>query len=280
MHEYKDVFSVEKMALLLGVSRSGYYRYIQAPLSQRSQRDVQLLEQIKVIFEASRQTYGSPRIYQALKAQGEVCSEKRVARLMKENHLIAKATRLYKVTTKANKTSPIARNRLRQNFTANKPNQKWTSDITHIWTAEGWLYLAVILDLYSRYVVGISMSARMTKQLVIKAFKQAMLHRGYPKELIYHSDRGSQYTSHEFQSLLADYRIKASMSGAGNCYDNAATESFFHTLKTECIYHERYQTREQAETSIFDYIAAFYNSTRRHSYLNYLSPREFEKNRI
>ena len=177
---------------------------------------------------------------------------------MKENGLEAKMTQRFKRTTKSALKHRVAENLLQQNFSATHPNEKWVSDLTYIATGEGWLYLAVILDLYSRSIVGMSMSSRMTKQLVINAFNQAIRHRGNPKEFIYHSDKGSQYTSEEFQQLLKLQRVKVSMSGTGNCYDNAAMETFFHTLKTECVYFEKYATRSDAENNIFDYIETFY----------------------
>jgi len=277
MKNHSDEFSVDKMASVLEVSRSGYYAFINRATSKRSQENKLLLEQIKMIHEQSRQTYGSPRIYQALTLQGGNYNHKRIERLMKENNIVAKMSKRFKVTTKSNPHLAVASNLLQQDFSAIAPNEKWSSDITYIWTEEGWLYLAVILDLYSRYIIGLSMSARMTKQLVINAFTQAMVHRGHPKEFIYHSDRGGQYASDKFQDLLKSNHIKASMSGAGNCYDNAVVESFFHSLKTECVYFERYQTRAEAENSIFDYVETFYNRQRLHSYLDYSTPQAFEE---
>lgn len=265
------------MAKVLGVSRSGYYRYHQAEPSHRAQANQVLLEKIKKIHQDNRELYGSPRIHAALKQQGVVCGHNRVARLMKKNNIQAKIPKRYKVTTKVNPALSAAKNLLDQDFSAQKPNEKWVSDITFISTREGWLYLAVILDLFSRKIVGMSMNSRMTSELVVRAFNQAALHRSYPKEFIYHSDRGSQYSSKEFQSLLKSYKILISMSGSGNCYDNAAMESFFHTLKTECVYlKEVYATRKEAEHDIFDYVETFYNARRLHSTLNYLSPRVFE----
>ena len=265
------------MAEVLGVSRSGYYRYLDAKPSHREQANQFLLEKIKKIYRDNRELYGSPRIHAALKQQGETGGRHRVARLMKKNNIRAKIPKSYKITTKVNPVLSVAENLLDQDFSAHRPNEKWVSDMTYIRTHEGWLYLAVILDLFSRRIVGMSMNARMTAELVIKAFKQAVLHRNYPKEFIYHSDRGSQYASKEFQALLKSHQILISMSGSGNCYDNAAMESFFHTLKTECVYlKEIYATQQEAEQDIFDYIETFYNPRRLHSTLNYLSPRAFE----
>lgn len=279
MKSHAREWSVERMAKILGVSRSGYYRYLQAKPSHRTQSNQALLEKIKQIHQDNRELYGSPRIHAALKQQGVVCGRHRVARLMKKNNIQAKIPKSYKVTTKVNPALSVAQNLLDQDFSAKRPNEKWVSDMTYIRTHEGWLYLAVILDLFSRRVVGMSMSASMTAELVIKAFNQAALHRNYPKEFIYHSDRGSQYASKAFQGLLKSHHILISMSSGGNCYDNAAMESFFHTLKTECVYLKKiYVTRKEAERDIFDYVETFYNPKRLHSTLKYLSPRVFEEN--
>ena len=234
--------------------------------------------QIKAVYEFSRQTYGSPRIHAELKDQGESCSRQRIAKLMRKAGIIAKMHKKFKVTTKVNSKAKAAPNLLKQNFTAAQPNQRWVADISYIWTQEGWLYVACVLDLFSRRIVGLAMEDRMTDDLVIAALKQAFIHRKPSRGLIHHSDKGSQYTSRNFQKVLAQYYITASMSGTGNCYDNAAMESFFHTLKTEHIYFERYQTREQAKKSIFEYIEVFYNRQRRHSTLNYKTPLAFEQN--
>lgn len=265
------------MAKLFGVSRSGYYRHVKAGKSLRYYQDSLLLEKIKIIYDQSRQTYGSPRIHQALKKQGDCVGRKRVARIMRENGMQAKKHQLFKSTTRVNPALPAAENYLQQDFSAPKPNQKWVSDITYVWTAIGWLYVAAIMDLFSRKIIGLAMHTRMTKQLVINALNQAIAHRGVPEHLIYHSDRGTQYASDDFQKLLKRYAILPSMSGAGNCYDNAAMESFFATLKTEWVYFKHYQTPEEARLSIFDYTELFYNNQRLHSYLGYLSPKAFEQ---
>lgn len=263
---------------MLGVSRSGYYRFVKRVPCQRQLDENRLIKKIKESYERSRQTYGSPRIHAELKDQGETCSRQRIARLMKKAGIAAKMTKKFKVTTKANPQAKSSPNLLEQNFTAKEPNQRWVADITYVWTLEGWLYVACILDLFSRKIVGLAMADRMKDDLVIAALEQAFLHRKPPLGLIHHSDKGSQYTSHDFQKKLAQYQITASMSGTGNCYDNAAMESFFHTLKTELVYGERYQTRAQAKKSIFEYIEVFYNRQRRHSTLNYKTPVTFEQN--
>lgn len=262
---------------MLEVACSGYQRHIKATPSKQAEANARLTEKIRKIFEASRCTYGSPRIRPELQAQGESCSRKRVARLMKRAGLVPKMTRRFKLTTRQNPKAKAAPNLLKQNFTAAKPNQIWVADITYIRTWEGWLYVAAVLDLFSRRIVGLAMSEHMTADLVVSAVHQAITHRQPGQGLIHHSDKGSQYTSSDFQKLLKAKGITASMSGTGNCFDNAAAESFFHTLKTEHVYFEDYQTREQAKVSIFEYIETFYNRTRRHSTLGYVSPAAFEQ---
>ena len=276
MKDHKKKFSIERMSKVFNVSRSGYYRFVGRPSSKRAIENRRLLEKIKVSHREARQTYGSPRIHAELRAQGELCSRQRVARLMQKAGIEAKMKKRFKVTTKANPKAKVAPNLLQQDFHAGAPNQRWVADFTYVSTNEGWLYVAVILDLFSRRIVGLAMSERMTASLVLSALTQAFLHRQPGAGLVHHSDRGCQYTSHDFQQLLALYGMVASMSGTGNCYDNATAESFFHTLKTEHVYFENYQTRQQAKESIFEYVEAFYNRKRRHSTLNYVSPVEFE----
>jgi transposase InsO family protein len=276
MHKYASELNVERMAKLLGVSTSGYYEYIKFNKSTRAQKDQELLKEIEMIHTNSRQTYGSPRIHESLKQMNYRISRKRVIKLMQQNGIKAKMTKFYKVTTKVNHKAPVAPNILQQVFTATKPNQKWVSDITYIRTNIGWLYLAVVMDLFSRKIIGMAMNNIMTKDLVIHALKHAINDRGVPDGLIYHSDKGSQYTSYDFQQLLKAHSITSSMSGTGNCYDNAAMESFFHTLKTECVYFERYDTFEDARSSIFEYIQVFYNRQRIHSFCGYITPHQLE----
>jgi putative transposase len=277
MKNHANEFSIEKMSKEFKVSRSGYYQFIHAEQSARSKEDDRLLNLIKMIHKISRATYGSPRIHAELRARGETCSRKKVARLMKKAGIEAKMKKRFKVTTKVNPKVKAAPNLLKQDFTADAPNQRWVADFTYVATGEGWLYVAIILDLFSRKIVGLAMEERMTTDLVIKALEQAILHRQPEAGLIHHSDKGSQYTSQDFQALLVLYGVISSMSGTGNCYDNATAESYFHTLKTEHVYFEHYETREEAKTSIFEYIWVFYNKIRRHSSLGYLSPEEFEQ---
>lgn len=276
MQTHASEFSIKRMSHVFMVSRSGYYQFRHAEPSLRAQEDERLLLKIKTIHQASRQTYGSPRICAELREEGETCSRKRVSKIMKTSGIAAKMKKRFKVTTRANPKALVAPNLLQQDFTAKMPNQRWVADFTYVATQEGWLYVAAVLDLFSRRIVGLAMSDRMTDDLVIAALQQALLHRQPDAGLTHHSDRGSQYTSKDFRELLKKYCIIASMSGTGNCYDNAAMESFFHTLKTEHVYFEFYNTREQAKQSIFEYVEVFYNRQRRHSTLGYISPMIFE----
>lgn len=265
------------MVRILGVARSGYYQYIRKKPSNRQQDNQLLLEATRAIFTTHRETYGSPRIHAELIAQGMLCSRNRVARLMRKAHLVAKMRKCFKRTTRVDGKHKVANNLLRQDFIAAKPNQKWVSDITYVKTQEGWLYVAIVLDLFSRRVVGLAMGESLHTSLVLKALQQALWRRKPTYGLCHHSDRGCQYTSEAYQNLLAANGIACSMSGTGNCYDNAVAESFFHTLKTESVSFTRYATREEAKSSIFEYIEVFYNNQRRHSTLGYLSPTEFER---
>jgi putative transposase len=277
MRSYRAEFSIERMSKVLEVSRSGYYRFISLGMSNREKANADLLEKIKVVHKESRQTYGSPRIHAALVANGEFCSRKRVFRIMKCVGLAAKMKKRFKITTKASAKAKAAPNLLQQDFTSPSPNQRWVADITYVATAEGWLYVAAVLDLFSRRIIGLAMSERITTDLVLAALKQAIIRRKPTAGLVHHSDKGCQYTSSIFQQLLKTHGIIASMSGTGNCYDNAAMESFFHTLKTEHIYFDYYINREEAKQSIFEYVEVFYNRQRRHSTLGYLAPAVFEK---
>lgn len=268
------------MCQVLGVSRSGYYdwsRHSRDSLSHRVKANQQLLEAIRTVYERSRGTYGSPRITVELRTQGIHCGRHRVARLMRNSRIVAKTKRRFKITTNCRHRHPVGADIVNRCFVAQSPNRLWVSDITYLWTRQGWIYLAVILDVFSRFIVGWAISTRLRKELVMSAFHQAVDRREVLPGLIFHSDRGSQYASTEFQQLLQQYSLRASMSATGSCYDNAITESFFHTLKTELIYFNRYQTREEASLSIFDYIEIFYNRQRRHSALGHLSPFEFER---
>jgi transposase InsO family protein len=264
------------MCEVLEVSRSGYYAWLNRPESQRSQANRLLLSEIRIIFERSRQTYGSPRMTVELNESGFGCSENRVARLMRINGIRAKGKRKYRTTTKSKHNHPVAPNLLDRQFTVERPNAVWLADITFIRTSEGWLYLAGVIDLYSRMAVGWSMGNRVTRQLTLDAINQALGRRHIQPDLLHHSDRGSQYSADDYQDLLADKKITVSMSRKGDCWDNAPMESFFATLKTELIFGECFATREEARLKIFEYIEMFYNRERRHSSLGYKSPVDFE----
>ena len=274
--QHCSTHGVQKMCRVIEASRSGYYRWKIQPQSKRQKENEKILVEIKEAHKNSRKTYGSPRIAEELRSNGTTCSKKRVARLMKIHGIVGKAKKKFKATTNSNHTLPVAENLLNQNFAAEKPNTVWVSDITYIPTREGWLYLAVILDLYSRQVVGWAMSDRLTSGFVVRALYQAIGRRHPASGCILHSDRGVQYASTDFRDVLSAYGFIQSMSRKGNCYDNAVAESFFHTLKTEHVYDYQYETRAEARQSIFEYIEMFYNRQRRHSALGYRSPVSFE----
>jgi transposase InsO family protein len=262
---------------MLDVSRSGYYAWRGRPPSNREMANQELYTEIKAVYHESEGTYGSPRIYSVLEQQGVTCSENRVARLMRLRGLRAKQEKTFKTLTRRNRAHPVAPNQLKRDFEAARPNEKWLTDITYIRTEVGWLYLAVVLDMYSRRIVGWAMSGRMTSDLTISALKMALQHRDVQPGLIHHSDQGSQYTDGEYQQLLKDWEIQASMNGVGTWYDNAPVESFFATLKTERVHHHIYRTRDEARADIFYYIEAFYNRRRVHSSLGNISPMSYEQ---
>lgn len=266
------------MCDVLQVSRSGYYSWRSRPKSNQSQKRRLLEVTIRETHRQNRKVYGSPRIHKELECQGIPCSENTVAKVMQEAGIQAKTTKRFTVTTDSNHSDPVAENVLNRGFDrATRPNQIWVSDITYIWTLQGWMYLTCVVDLYSRKVVGWSMSSRMTKEFVMDALQMAMEQRCPEAGLLHHSDRGSQYCSLAYRRLLAANGISCSMSRKGNCWDNAVMESFFATLKKELVHHERYLTREEARQSIFEYIEVFYNRSRRHSALGYISPEQFEQ---
>jgi transposase InsO family protein len=277
MHAHRRQFPVRRMCRVLGVSVSGYYAWRKRPASQHQQDTEQLLEKIRWIHEDSRKTYGSPRVHAQLRKQGVRCSRKRVAGLMRRHQIRAKRPRRRVRTTQREPGLPVAPNLLEQDFSAQCPNEKWVSDITYVPTGEGWLYLAVVMDLFSRRIVGWAMAVQMTSELVLQALRMACKQRKPPKGALHHSDQGSQYASSEHRQLLAAYQMQVSMSGVGNCFDNAAMESFFGTLKNELIHLEDYATRAHARREIFAYIEGFYNRRRLHSTLGYQSPEEFER---
>ena len=275
--EQKKAWPVTLMCGVLGVSRSGYYDWTARGLSRRVRSNHELDRRIREIFAEHRQRYGAPRIADALHDEGIKCSENRIARRMCALELKAIQAKKFKVTTDSNHSKPVAPDLIKQAFSAEAPNQKWTSDITYVWTDEGWLYLAVVMDLYSRAIVGWSMNGRMTQQLVCDALTMALFCRRFPKGTILHSDRGSQYCSKRYQRLLRSNGLCGSMGRRANCYDNAVTESFFHTLKVELVHRERYVTRRRAQSSIFEYIETYYNRQRKHSAIGHRIPMLFEK---
>jgi transposase InsO family protein len=265
------------MCQVLGVSKSGYYAWLKRPKSEQSERREKVTAHIKRVHLESRQTYGSPKITKVLHNEGLNVSQKTVTRIMKDHHIRSKTMKKYKATTNSKHTLPVYPNLLNQDFHVERPGQVWVADITYIWTSEGWLYLASVMDLYSRRIIGWEMAERMTKDLVVTALKRAMVTQRPKEGLIHHSDRGSQYASNDYQRLLRKNGITPSMSRKGNCYDNACIESFHGVIKRELIFHETYKTRHQAKKSIFDYIVSFYNYKRIHSTNGYLSPMAYEK---
>jgi putative transposase len=279
MKKLEKQFPIDLMCEVFAVSKSGYYEWRGRDNSEREASDLKLLRAIEDVYKAGRGNYGSPRIYDELKGIGHRVSKSKVERMMRINGIRAKTKRKFRVTTDSKHNLPVAPNLLKRNFSPEKPNQVWASDLTYIWTKEGWLFLCVIIDLFSRQVVGWKLEKQMTQELVLSALRQAYFRRQPGTGLIFHSDRGSQYCAKAFRQQLAIYRMLQSQSRRANCWDNACVESFFHTLKIESIYHEVFETREQAERVIFEWVEAFYNRQRKHSTLGYLSPVQFEAKR-
>jgi transposase InsO family protein len=278
--ENRRIFRLEKMCKIMEVSRSGYHKYVNRKMSNLRRQNIEITELIKRIYESKRGRYGSPRIHFELRHDGMKINKKRVARLMRVNGIKAVTKRKFKATTDSNHKKAIADNLVNQHFQVNEANKIWVSDITYIRTKEGWLYLVVIIDLYSRMVVGWSISESLNRVFLIKAIKQALANRNPEDGLIFHSDRGSQYASDEVRALLKSRNIRQSMSSKGNCYDNAVAESFFHSLKMELVFQKTFSSRKEAKNCIFEYIEIFYNRQRRHSTLDYLTPIEFENSRL
>jgi putative transposase len=272
IEQHCDSYPLQMLCTALQVSDSGFTSWQRGDGPKKWLSDRALLKRIREIHEETKAAYGSPRIYQELKGLGIPVSKGRVERLMRENDIRGRHKRRFKATTDSKHTLPVAPNILEQNFETERPDQAWTADITYVATAEGWLYLAIVLDLYTRQIVGWAMRERMTKDLVIDALRMAWFRRHPPPGVIHHSDRGSQYCSHDFQKQLAEYGMLASMSRKGNCWDNATSESFFNSLKNERVHGSRYETRDVARADLFDYIEVFYNRSRRHSALGGQSP--------
>lgn len=273
----KKDFPAYRLCRLMGVSQSGYSAWKARPASCRQRDDLVMLAHVRSAYSLSNETYGSPRMTRELQDQGFAVGRRRVARLMRENGMHARQKRRFKKTTDSHHAFPVAPNIIAQDFAATGPNQKWGADISYIWTREGWLYLAVVIDLFARRVVGWAVSDRLHRKLALQALQMAITMRRPPRGLIHHSDRGSQYCSLDYQAMLKANAITISMSGKGNCYDNAMVETFFKTLKSELIWRTVFHTRRETETAIARYIEGFYNPTRRHSSLDYLSPAQFER---
>ena len=269
-------YPLPAMADALAVSISGYRAWKRGGCPTRTRlTEAQLLALIQTIHNELKGAYGSPRMLREVRARGFPAGKERVERIMRENGIRARHKRRYKATTDSKHALPIAPNVLDRNFAPSAPNQTWTADLTYIWTAEGWLYLAIVLDLFNREIVGWSIKPRMTADIVIDALTMAWFRRKPGPGLIHHSDRGSQYASHAFQEKLTEYGMICSMSRKGNCWDNAPSESFFNSLKNERVHGTRYETRDEAITDLFAYIEVFYNRSRRHSTLGYKSPTQF-----
>jgi putative transposase len=272
----KAAHSVGELCRVLGVSRSGYYAWKGRPPSRRARRNEALVARIRNMHRGRRRAYGSPRVYRELTAQGESVSLNRVARVMRENSIQARRRRRFRKTTDSKHNLPVAENLLKRNFRTEKPDQAWVADISYVWTEEGWLYLAVVIDLFSRLVVGWSMADHLRTELPLAALTMALGQRKPEPGMIHHSDRGCQYASHVYRAVLAAAGITCSMSRKGDCWDNAVAESFFATFRAELSDHCRWETRDAARTAIHDFIERFYNRQRRHSYLGYISPVAFE----
>lgn len=275
IHAKKACFPVAALCEQLGVSRSGYYAWAKRPESERDKSDRALSVEVAAVHQESRSRYGSPRVHAELRSRGRRVARKRVARLMRQQGLRARPRRRFVRTTDSAHSHPVAPNTLDRKFEPTQPNCAWAGDITYVWTAEGWLYLAVVLDLFSRKVVGWAMSEKIDRELALSALNMALL--GRPAPALHHSDRGSQYASEDYRRLLEQRGITCSMSRKGNCWDNAVVESFFSSLKQELVYLTTFKTRQEAKQALFEYIEVFYNRKRRHSSLGYLSPVEYER---
>lgn len=276
IHAEKALFPVATLCRHLEVSRSGYYAWAARPESSRKRSDRALAVAVAAVHHESKRRYGSPRVHRELRARGHRVGEKRVARLMRQEGLAARSKKRFVRTTDSRHAHPVAENILARDFHPQEPNAKWAGDITYVWTAEGWLYLAVVLDLFSRRVVGWAVSERIDRQLVLAALGSAL--HGRPAPLLHHSDRGSQYASEDYRRALKEKGITCSMSRKGNCWDNACVESFFSSLKMELVYEgDVFPTRAAASSALFEYVELFYNRRRRHSALGYVSPAEYER---
>lgn len=265
------------MSRVLGVSRSGYYAWLKPKQNEKEQKRIFLIENILRVFKESKCSYGSPRIYRQLKTEGISCGRHRIARMMRDSAIIARKKRKYKKPVTQRHDRSFAANMLNRQFNYAKPNCAWVSDVSYFWTKSGWLHLAIVMDLFSRRIIGWSMGSHVDKNLTLDAFTMALLNRNPGHRLIHHCDQGAEYTNHEYQDILQNFGIMSSMSRSGNCYDNAVAESFFKTIKTELAKKHKFNTSEEARAAIFEYIEIFYNRKRLHSTLGYVSPVEYER---
>jgi len=277
MNEYKKEFKIKTMARVLEVSRSGYYGWLKQKQSNREQERIFLTENITRVFKESKRSYGSPRIYKQLKAEGITCGRHRIAYLMKESGIIARKKRKYTKPLTERHDRSFAVNVLNRRFHCDKPNQAWVSDVSFFWTKSGWLHLAIVMDLFSRRIIGWSMSNHVDKNLTTEALSMAIIARNRKHTIIHHSDQGAEYTNHDYQNVLNVNHMISSMSRSGNCYDNAVAESFFKSIKTELTKNRKFETIKEARAAIFEYIEIFYNRKRLHSTLGYVSPVEYER---
>lgn len=277
IRDHATQYPVTLLCQTLTVPRSGYYAWLRCPASRRSLEDQRLLVHIKVLHAASKDTYGSPRIAASLRQQGETCGRHRVARVMQAHGVVAKRRRKFRGTTNSAHDLPVAENVLNRQFTPTAPNRAWVSDITYVPTSEGWVYLATVMDLAFRGIVGWAMSDRIDRRLACDALSDALRRRQPAPGVIHHSDRGSQYASADYQTLLTQHGLIPSMSRKGNCWDNAPMESFFHSLKVEWLHDQTFRTRAEARQAIFTYIEVWYNRQRLHSTLGYRSPEQYER---
>lgn len=277
IEEHRKHLPVDRLCQMLKVTSRGFRAWLSRPISQRQRDDMVLLAHIRAQHHLSLGSYGRPRMTQELKELGFDVGHRRIGRLMRDNGIRVVRTRKYKCTTDSNHKFNIAPNLLDRSFTAERPNQKWAGDISYIWTREGWLYLSVMMDLHSRRIVGWAVSNRLKQDLALQALDRAVALRNPPPGLLHHTDRGSQYCSHDYQKRLRQLGFKASMSGKGNCYDNAVVETFFKTLKAELIWRNKWKTRDAVTTALFQYINGFYNTRRRHSKLGGIAPADFER---
>jgi len=276
IHAEKAFFPVTALCRLLGVTRQGYYAFAKRPASARAEKERLLQERIRALHAESRGTYGSPRLHVALQREGIRVSKHRIERALRSMGIQARTRRRWRVTTRANPAHPVVENALARDFTASKPNERWVTDISYVWTDEGWCYLAVILDLFSRAVVGWALDTTLSTKLPLAALEMAIRRRRPTSGLLHHSDRGCQYTSADYREALAELGVTVSMSRKGNCWDNAVAESFFATLKTELVYGRAWPARFQLRAAVFEYIEVFYNRSRLHSSIGFKTPAEVE----